>query len=101
MEGYLLGGWVEAILILVLPSAFAARNCYQSGVHSHFGIGPEMPRMEKRSTRTALAHAACKFASACLCLRRLAKSLIGYTRRQHGRSEEHTSELQSLRHLVC
>src|ERR1039458_8259507 len=54
MEEHLVG-LLEAIPILILSSAFAARNCYQSGTHSHFGNYPGLPRMEKRSTRNSLS----------------------------------------------
>src|SRR5262245_64471734 len=55
----------------------------------------EPPRHLRRAVRSgsdAAAHARCPLAPPCGCVSRW---------RPSSRSEEHTSELQSLRHLVC
>ena len=50
-------GLLEATPILVLFTATATQNCSESAACFRFGIHPQMPRIEKPSTRFELPHA--------------------------------------------
>src|ERR1035441_1313166 len=54
MEEHLVG-LLETIPILILSSAFAAQNCYQSGTRSRFGIHPGDAKNGYRYHMTFLA----------------------------------------------
>src|SRR5258705_9826739 len=51
--------------------------------------------------RSGLSRRARQPDHSALALALVSRSVIDMRERQSGRSEEHTSELQSLRHLVC